>query len=229
MTANIVMNPDFLDRGFKLTKTIYSEIIFNLKTKLPIMKPWENDQDHRSEESRDSHSETGEKSGFLSRMRQKLRELWQDERGEMVIGQNEKGQASGSFLRGLPRTWRNDRETVLAEVNKDGWNLRFVSKKLRDDKEVVLAAVANHGLALQWASKRLRDDEEVVLTAVKNNGEALQYASDRLRCCYEIVLAAVTQNGRALRFIENVDLLQQHPELHVIAEKTFKYRKGERQ
>ncbi len=60
----------------------------------------------------------------------------------------------------------NKKEALIA-VQKDGYNLEYVSDELRADKEVVIAAVQQDKFALQFASDDLKIDEEV-LAITKN-------------------------------------------------------------
>ena len=39
----------------------------------------------------------------------------------------------------MTENW-NDREYVLAQVQKRGWTLQYASEALKDDREIVLAA-----------------------------------------------------------------------------------------
>ena len=57
--------------------------------------------------------------------------------------------------------YAEDREVMLAEVQKDGLALRLASSELQHDREVVLAAVRRHGGALEFASSELQHDREV--------------------------------------------------------------------
>jgi hypothetical protein len=120
---------------------------------------------------------------------------------------------------------REDRDIVLAAVQKDGLALAYASRELNNNTDILIAAVQQNGLALAYASRELRansglvltamkqnvyalelappelkDNKEFMLIAVQLNGYALRYASDRLKNNSEIVLAAVTSNGEALQF-----------------------------
>lgn len=61
---------------------------------------------------------------------------------------------------------------LKAIINEETWKFEYFSDMLKDDKEVVLAAVQKYGWALKYASERLKDDKEVVLAAVQKNGSA---------------------------------------------------------
>ena len=60
-------------------------------------------------------------------------------------------------------------------------SLYNASIRLRDDKEVVLAAIEKNEHALEFASERLRDDKEVVSAATKKYKYVFKYASMRLK------------------------------------------------
>eukprot|EP00971_Amphidinium_carterae_P066792 1322521-Amphidinium_carterae.1 len=48
----------------------------------------------------------------------------------------------------------------------------------RDDREIVLAAVQRNGLALQFATESCRGDREIVLAAVRHDWRALQFTAE---------------------------------------------------
>lgn len=59
------------------------------------------------------------------------------------------------------------RESVLAAVMKNGFELKRASPELRADREIVLASVAQNGWALKFASNKLQADREIVLASAK--------------------------------------------------------------
>ena len=81
----------------------------------------------------------------------------------------------------------NNKQQVLAAVNKNGTALYYASHKLRNDRDVVMTAVNQNGLALFYASENLKNDKDVVLAAVNQNGYALKYASDILQNDLELL------------------------------------------
>ena len=107
---------------------------------------------------------------------------------------------SNYILKYTIKSLRNDKEVVLAAVQKNGRALQYASAELKADKEVVLAAVQQDGCALQYASAELKADKEVVLAAVQQDGDALYYASAELQADKEVVLAAVQQDGCAIGY-----------------------------
>ena len=48
---------------------------------------------------------------------------------------------------------------------------------MKNNKDVVLAAVQRYGFALQYASDDMKNDQEVVMAAVQNNVTASIFAS----------------------------------------------------
>lgn len=94
----------------------------------------------------------------------------------------------------------DDREVVLAAVQRDGSALRFASERLRRDGEVVLTAVKRDGMALRVAAADLRNNLDIVLAAVQSNGMILEFVHKDLRSHVPVVLAAVQQNVMALPF-----------------------------
>lgn len=98
--------------------------------------------------------------------------------------------------------WSN-KESVLAEIKKDGFNYQFASAELMADREVLLAAVKNYGWALAHAPSEYQDDKEIVLLAIKNEKtlvevcSILKYVSRELRHDKEVVDAAIKSHKGA--------------------------------
>lgn len=63
----------------------------------------------------------------------------------------------------------------IPELLKKGTN------NIRNDKEIVLAAVQKNGMALEFASDTLQNDAEVVIAAVIQNNNANKFASSDLQ------------------------------------------------
>ena len=51
---------------------------------------------------------------------------------------------------------KNDREMVLAAVNKNGAYLRYVSDEFKNDREIVTAAISKEPSAIKYASEKLQ-------------------------------------------------------------------------
>ena len=112
---------------------------------------------------------------------------------------------SGTALQHAPEELRNDREIVLAAVNQNGGALQYASVELRNDRDVVLAAITKSRNAFSYASDELmRNDREVILKtalAFRGNLSILTYASEELRNDRGFILAAIHQlSGRALEY-----------------------------
>lgn len=82
-------------------------------------------------------------------------------------------------------------------------NLQNVPQELRDDRDVVLAAIEKNGLDLQYAAKKFQNDPTIVLVAVKQNGLALEFASEELRNKNEIVIPALCKTLHAFQHVSN--------------------------
>ena len=95
-------------------------------------------------------------------------------------------------LQHLDEYMKDDKEVMLAAVNKVGYALNLASERLKADQDVVLAAVKTYGNALGLAPEELRVDRDTVLAAVKRNGTAIQYAAPELRVDREVVLTTVS-------------------------------------
>lgn len=63
-------------------------------------------------------------------------------------------------LKNYPQ-FQNDREIVLAAVQKNGPSLQYASDDLKNDPDVVLEAIKNHKMALFHASKECRENSEL--------------------------------------------------------------------
>lgn len=101
-------------------------------------------------------------------------------------------------LAGAPEILRDNREFVLAELDRCGNVLQYASERLRADREIVLAAVRKWPANLRYAALELRNDREIVLEAVSRVGFALQFASTLLRADQGIVKAALQTDPRFL-------------------------------
>jgi hypothetical protein len=92
-------------------------------------------------------------------------------------------------------------------VKHDGYALQFASEDLKNDRELVLAAVNRSSQALSFSSERLRNDREVVLAAVSKQGNEMRYASEELKNDNEILIVAVA-NGWKVWNEEFKDLVE---------------------
>jgi len=101
-------------------------------------------------------------------------------------------------LADAPEILRDNREFVLAELDRCGNVLEYASERLRADREIVLAAVKKWPANLRYAALELRNDREIVLEAVSRVGFALQFASTLLRADRDVVKAALRTDPRFL-------------------------------
>ena len=98
------------------------------------------------------------------------------------------------------------RQKVLEAVRENGHYLGHCIGPLlplRDDREIVLAAVQKTGVAVCLASDRLRGDTEIALAAVQQTGLAFAYLMlDESRSQNERILEAAMANGMIKYFSE---------------------------
>lgn len=125
----------------------------------------------------------------------------------------------GKMLVDLPVEYRDEKEIVLAAVQRHGRNFYGASKRLQDDYDVVIEAircpdlgsdieivtkaVCLYGCELRFASKALQNNFDVVTIAVQQDGYALRYASEAMQDNFDLVLKAVQSNPEALIFASN--------------------------
>ena len=131
----------------------------------------------------------------------------------------------------FPEAIRNDIDVATLAVEKNGYNMRclskelqankslalkgavsnfntvdYISEELKNDKEVGILVVQGQGYQLKKLSVDLRNDKDVVLEALKKSCNALEYASLSLKDDEEIVLCAITNkdlNNHSLGFASN--------------------------
>ena len=109
-------------------------------------------------------------------------------------------ESDGFALEYVSNEFKNNREVVLAAVNRNSEALKFASHELRADPEVVMAAVKENGYSLAYASAELRADRDIVIAAVERDGYALEYASDALKADREVVLEAMKRDISSNRY-----------------------------
>ncbi len=98
------------------------------------------------------------------------------------------------------KSFRKDKEVILALMQRDPVALTMADKSLKKDREVVLSSVKLAGYTLHAADDSFKKDRELVLKAVRQSGYALDYVDKSLKYDKEIVLTALKSNGGALRF-----------------------------
>lgn len=96
--------------------------------------------------------------------------------------------------------WRNDHETVLAAVRRDGRQLRWASDRLKSEFQIVFAAVVKHGPALAHALPEMRDNATIASAAVQSSVKALPFVGDALLRDRDFVLQLATARKRPDEF-----------------------------
>jgi hypothetical protein len=89
-------------------------------------------------------------------------------------------------------TSEEQHEICIAEVNKNGYALRYVKEQT---DEICLAAVKENGRALTYVEEQT---EAICLAAVNQAGYALYYVNEQTEA---ICLAAVYKRGSALQYV----------------------------
>lgn len=93
------------------------------------------------------------------------------------------------------------KDEALKEVEKNAFNLRFVSNILKDDKEVVEKALEKNSLSIQFASNRLKSDKKFLMKLEHGFGLAFKYFSKNLYSDREACLKAVREKGENLQYV----------------------------
>lgn len=94
----------------------------------------------------------------------------------------------------------DQRQFMMAALEKDPSSLRFASKNLQADKEFVMYAVKLSWKALEYASYELRSDQDIFTAALAQSPQALQFAGDSIKDNYDLVLEVVRKDPQALMF-----------------------------
>ena len=111
------------------------------------------------------------------------------------------GRCCGStqLLRYTSQRLQNDREVVLAAVQKNGLNLKYASYSLRRDFEIVTAAINENGGAFRYClpgqvKDRILSDRNLILNCIIKgapNHNTLRTCLDRFKADQEVLLAIV--------------------------------------
>ena len=112
-------------------------------------------------------------------------------------------QRTGLALEFASQELRSVPEIVLEALRKDPTAVRFVAPELLSNRDFMFAALrqpAQHGEALMYAADPLKSDRELVLAAVQQDGTALAHAADVLKSDWEVVFEAVLQNSAAVEY-----------------------------
>mmetsp|Transcript_6310 Transcript_6310/g.10651 ORF Transcript_6310/g.10651 Transcript_6310/m.10651 type:complete len:352 (-) Transcript_6310:129-1184(-) len=94
----------------------------------------------------------------------------------------------------------DQKQFVMAAVEKSPLILEYASEGLKADKELVLRAVQLNWQALQYASYQLQSDQDIVNIALAQSEMALQFAGARIKSNRELILEVVKKNPQALKF-----------------------------
>lgn len=103
---------------------------------------------------------------------------------------------------------KNDKDTLMVEVMKNGLALQYASDELRKDEDVIYHALKQNIKSLQYVL-----DEFYIMDVVGNDGMLLQYVNPKLTSNKNIVEIALEQNGNAIQFTP----LKSDPEIIMIA------------
>mmetsp|Transcript_6533 Transcript_6533/g.11425 ORF Transcript_6533/g.11425 Transcript_6533/m.11425 type:complete len:299 (-) Transcript_6533:79-975(-) len=69
------------------------------------------------------------------------------------------------ILKDSPECVRNNRNILLASVQKNGYALEYASPSLQNDKQVVMAAVKNRPNAIKYAHEQKKRDPDILVAA----------------------------------------------------------------
>ena len=107
----------------------------------------------------------------------------------------------------VPKEFINDIEIICAAL-KAGWSLDKVSEDLKNDKNILIAAVQRDNRSYEKLSDEQKNDEEILLAAMgsKNGGSfyiPFAFASDELKSNKKVVLKVLSYNGNSLEYVQN--------------------------
>ncbi len=93
---------------------------------------------------------------------------------------------------------QDDKDVVVAAVNRDPRDFYSASPNLKADKAFVIKVVGVNGLCIQWAAADLKQDKDVALAAVRQNKEAAKYLCAELQEDKDIVAACANNYDGSL-------------------------------
>ena len=96
----------------------------------------------------------------------------------------------------------NDKDIVIAMLQRFPENLRYVNSTLKEDRDVVMAAVNVRGDTLRYAGKSQQANYDVVTAAVANTPRAFQYVNTKIMQDTKFILKMVKQDPSALIYIK---------------------------
>jgi len=95
-------------------------------------------------------------------------------------------------------SWSN-KDYVLKQVAKDGFNLKYADPKLKADKEVVAIAVKESYYALTYANPKLKADKKFILSLLDNcMGYLLNEVDPKLKEDNDIIMKALKRDAKAI-------------------------------
>lgn len=109
------------------------------------------------------------------------------------------------YFPNIKKKFKADREILLTTIQsfKSATHLKYASKKLRNDKEFVLHLIKdlNFPDAIDYASHKLKNDKELVLLAISRQPYLIQCVNKKFRRDKEVMSAFAAQNGQwSLKF-----------------------------
>ena len=90
-----------------------------------------------------------------------------------------------------------------------------ISPELKNNKETVIYAVNRNGLCLEFASKKMKDNIDIVKQAIKSDPSSFRFASARLKNNEDLILFAAKIDPSLIKLLKestlsnNLDLLKQ--------------------
>ena len=100
-------------------------------------------------------------------------------------------------FRESPDWVKNNRDLVIAAVERDWHNLTYVPEKFKDDEEIVRKAISKRPYAVQFASKALRENREIMEFAIKKNGYMFMFAEGELKSDSTLIKLALSSDEKS--------------------------------
>jgi len=100
------------------------------------------------------------------------------------------------------KTWMKsiNLEPVQFKINPKRDPLRFASFEKRNSRQFVIPLLERNGAQLKYVSRELREQEDVVLVATKNYADAIQYASYSFLNDKKRMMACIEKEPLLIRF-----------------------------
>lgn len=96
---------------------------------------------------------------------------------------------------------KDDKDTVMVAIKRDGYALKFVSDRLKNDRYIVQKAIYNsNGYAFEFASEELRNDKELANSSLRSSdGETFKYIGESLKSDFKFIKDAASKYNSILR------------------------------